>query len=150
MLFRICLILSHILPTVYRIILKSLFLSCFLLRNRFFHRWLRIGSGRHSFLWYFRCGRNHCFFEDFPVETCFFSFLSSEESYTVKKGSLPEAFPAADNCKRFAPDRITIGLLRKTHFIGTLLSGCLITKREKQYQKYYRKCNPQKYQQQNS
>lgn len=95
---------------------KASFFRAFLLRNRFFHRWLRIGSGRHSFLWYFRCGRNHCFFEDFPVETCFFSFLSSEESYTVKKGSLPEAFPAADNRKRFAPDRITIGLLRKNAF----------------------------------
>lgn len=117
MLFRICLILSHILPTVYRILLKkplSFVLFCSGIGS--FTDGCGSEAGGTASCGISVVGGTTAFFEDFPVETCFFSFLSSEESYTVKKGSLPEAFPAADNCKRFAPDRITIGLLRKNAF----------------------------------
>ena len=71
---------------------KASFFRAFLLRNRFFHRCGSEAGGTAS------CGISvvggtTAFFEDFPVETCFFSFLSSEESYTVKKRIFARSFP---------------------------------------------------------
>jgi len=94
MLFRICLILSHILPTVYRILLKkplSFVLFCSGIGS--FTDGCGSEAGGTASCGISVVGGTTAFFEDFPVETCFFSFLSSEESYTVKKRIFARSFP---------------------------------------------------------